>query len=91
MPHYLMRPLFSFLHYGLAFGLAVAAYFVLVGAKLFEAHGAAGVELVGGYADFRAEAEFKTVGETRGGVPVDGRAVDAVEEFLGGLAGFGYD
>jgi len=50
--------------------LAVAAEEVFAGGQFFEGHGAAGVEFVGGDADFRAEAEFAAVGEARAGVPL---------------------
>src|SRR6478735_12073969 len=55
---------------------------VLVGRQLLEAHGAAGVELVGADADLGAEAELVAVVEARRGVPEHDGAVDAVEEFL---------
>ena len=59
--------------------LAVAAEEVFAGGQLIEGHGAAGVEFVGGDADFRAEAEFAAVGEAGAGVPMDGGAVHTGE------------
>ncbi len=64
-------------------GLAGAGDLVFVGAEFFEAHGAAGVDLVGGDADFRAEAELVSVGEAGGGVPVNGGGVAVGEEVAG--------
>ena len=64
--------------------LAVAAEEVFVSGEFLEGHGAAGVEFVGGDADFRAEAEFAAVGESGAGVPIDGGAVHLGEEVRGG-------
>ena len=61
-----------------------AAQEVFVGRQFLEAHGAAGVEFVGGDADLRAEAEFAAIGEARAGIPIDRRAVHLGEEALGG-------
>ena len=55
--------------------LTVAADDVLVAAQLAEAHGAAGVELLGGDAHLAAEAELAAIGEAGGAVDVDGSAV----------------
>jgi len=41
----------------------VAAEEVFVGGEFIEGHGAAGVEFVGGDADFRGEAEFAAASE----------------------------
>ncbi len=63
-----------------------AAEHVFVGRQFLQRHRAAGVELVRGDADLRAEAKFAAVGEARGGVPIDGRAIDLGEEALGGCS-----
>jgi hypothetical protein len=49
-------------------GLPVSPDAVLVARQLAQAHGAAGVELVGGDADLGAEAELAAVGEAGGDV-----------------------
>ena len=48
---------------------------VLVGAQLRKAHGAPGVELLGGDAHLTAKAELSAVGEAGGAVDVDGGTV----------------
>ena len=45
--------------------------------------GPAGVELLGGDADLRPQAELAAVGKAGGGVDVDRRGVHLVEEALG--------
>ena len=55
--------------------LAVAPDDVFVGTQLGQAHGAAGVQLLGGDAHFAPQAELAPVGETGGAVDVDRRAV----------------
>jgi hypothetical protein len=56
--------------------LARAANDVFVSGKFLEGHGAAGVKLIGGDADLGAETELATIGETGGGVPVNGGGID---------------
>lgn len=51
--------------------LAVADGDPALGCQLFEAHGAVGVDLAGGDADFGAEAELEAVVEAGGGVHED--------------------
>jgi hypothetical protein len=57
---------------------------VLVAAQLREAHGAAGVEFVGGDADLGSEAELAAVVEAGAGVVEDDGAVHLVLEAGGG-------
>ena len=64
---------------------------VLVGTELVQAHGAAGVEAVGGDADFGTEAEFEAVGKAGTGVVEDGGGIDSGKELLGGVGVFGHD
>jgi len=45
--------------------LALAEYYPFVGGELFEAHGAAGVELLGGDAYLRPQAELPPIGKSR--------------------------
>src|SRR5699024_11931758 len=59
--------------------LAVAPDDVFVGAQLGQAHGAAGVQLLGGDAHFAPQAELAPVGEAGGAVDVDRRAVRSEE------------
>lgn len=78
-------------------GLAGSEDFPFISGELFEPHGAAGVEFLGGNADFCAQAKFAAVGEGRGGVGVNGRGVDKFHEVVNfslilgnnGLAVFG--
>src|SRR4051794_20363630 len=65
-------------------GLAGAADDVLGGGELAEAHGAAGVELLGADADLGAEAELFAVDEAGRGVDEDGGGVDLGGEAVGG-------
>src|SRR5699024_11914346 len=58
---------------GLCADLAVAPDDVLVGAQLGQAHGAAGVQLLGGDAHLAPQAELAPVGEAGGAVHVDRR------------------
>src|SRR5699024_6246773 len=62
--------------------LAVAPDDVLVGAQLGQAHGAAGVQLLGGDAHLAPQAELAPVGEAGGAVDVDRRAVHRCGEPL---------
>src|SRR5579872_842833 len=62
--------------------LPVAAEDRLVGGELFEADGAARVELLGANADLRAKAELVAVRETRRGVHEDARRVDFASKSL---------
>src|SRR6185436_7462221 len=62
-----------------------------IGGEALEAHGAARVQLVGGDADFRAEAVLAAVREARGGVDHQRGAVDAGQESLLRRRGFGDD
>ena len=50
---------------------------VFIGAQLLQAHGAPGVELLGGDAHFAAQAELSAVGEPGGGVDINCGAVHA--------------
>ena len=59
-------------------GLAVAVDDELEGGELPQAHGAPGVELLGGDADLGAEAELLAVDEPGGGVHEHGGGVDLV-------------
>ena len=54
-------------------GLPVFAEEVFVSREFLNGKWAAGVELVGGDSDFRAEAEFATVREARAGVSLFAR------------------
>ncbi len=71
--------------------LSVACDAVLVGGEFAEAHGAAGVELVGADADFRSEAVFFSVAEAGGAVVVDAGAVYTALEGFGMPGIFGDD
>jgi len=57
--------------------LTVSPDDVLVRRQLLQAHGASGVELLGGDAHLAAQAELAAVGEAGGAVQVDCGAVDA--------------
>lgn len=63
--------------------LAVTSHPILVTRELAQAHGAAGVEFVGGDADFGAEAEFAAVGEAVGDVVENAGGVDRAQEAIG--------
>src|SRR3546814_4279730 len=65
-------------------GLAFAVDDELERGELAQAHGAAGVELLGRYADLGAEAELLAVDEAGGGVHDDGGGVDLAGEALCG-------
>ena len=69
--------------------LSVSPYDILIRGQLFQPHGAAGVEFLGGDAHFAAEAELAAVGEAGGAVQVDGGAVHAPGKGVqhGGVAG----
>ena len=55
----------------------------MVAGEFAEAHGAAGVELVGGDADLGAEAELATVGEAGGDIVKHAGGIHGAEEMLG--------
>ena len=59
--------------------------YLLVGAQLRKAHGAPGVELLGGDAHLAAQSELAPVGEAGGGVPIDRGGVHLGQEPLCGL------
>src|SRR5215210_4656199 len=61
-------------------GLAVADQFVFVGRETFEADGAARVQLARADAKLCAEAVAKAVGETRRGVVIDARRINALQK-----------
>src|SRR3954463_2387623 len=71
--------------------VSVAGDDPLVGGEVGGAHGAAGVELVGGDAEFGAQAVFTAVGETRRGVDHDAGAVDVGDKLVGGAGVGGQD
>jgi len=71
--------------------LAVAGDDVFVAGQLLQAHGAAGVELLGGDAHLTAQAELPAVGEAGGGVDVHGGAVHQAGEEVRVGAGLGDD
>ena len=58
-----------------AAGLAAAVHNIFIRAQLGQAHGAAGVELLGADAHLAAKAELAAVGKAGAGVHVDRRAV----------------
>ena len=65
-----------------------------IGRQFFQTHRAAGVQFVGADTDFRAHAEFRTVGEARRGVYINRRGIDLRKEgffgvFVGGDDGIG--
>ena len=49
------------------------------------------MDMAGGDADFRAEAELSPVAELGGGVPEGDRGINAGEEAVGGAGVFGDD
>ena len=53
---------------------------ILIAAQLLQAHGAAGVEFLGGDAHLTAKAELSAVGKAGAGVHVDRRAVHGRRE-----------
>ena len=53
---------------------------ILIAAQLLQAHGAAGVEFLGGDAHLTAKAELSAVGEAGGAVDVDGGTVHCRRE-----------
>ena len=63
----------------------------LVGGQFFEAHGTAGANFVGADADFGAHTEFATIGESGGGIPVNGGGIDFSEEQVCGVGVAGDD
>jgi hypothetical protein len=64
-----------------------AAQLVLVDHQAVQAHGPAGVDLVGADADLGAEAVAHAVGHAGGGVPEDAGRVDGGHEALGQRGG----
>lgn len=54
----------------------------MIAGEFAQSHGAAGVELVGGDADFCAETELATIGETGGGVVHDAGGIDGAQKLL---------
>ena len=66
----------------LRFNLPFAVDDVFVGAKLVQAHRAAGVQAIGGDADFGTKAKLKSVGEAGGGVVEDRSGVHGSEKLL---------
>src|SRR5665213_3727769 len=81
----------SHLTWGSRPGLPGAVDAVFEAGQLLGAHGAAGMKFSGGDADFRAEAEFATVGELGRCIMQHDRRIDLVEEFAGGVRVFGHD
>ena len=63
----------------------------MVAGEFAQAHGAAGVEFVGGDADLGAEAEFAAVGEAVGDIVENAGGVDRAQEAFGGGLVFGDD
>ncbi len=62
---------------------AVAQHHPLHAGQAFQAHWAAGVKLVGGNADFRAQAIFEPVSEPRRGVHHDAGRIDLAQKLHG--------
>ena len=75
----------------LVFDLPGTVEDVFVGAEFVQAHRPAGVEAVGGDADFGTEAELEAVGKAGAGVVEDGRGIDSGEELSGDFSVFGDD
>ena len=62
-----------------------------VGSDLLEGHGAARAQLLRRYANLGTKAELGSVGERRGGVPVDAGGIDMLLEAAGGRFVLGDD
>lgn len=71
--------------------LTVSAHDIFVRAQLTQTERSARVELLGGDSDFRAEAEFESVGEAARHIPIDGRRIDTREKTLRVRCVLGYD
>src|SRR5712692_3424646 len=71
--------------------LTVAPQDVLVRGELPQAHGAAGMQLLGRDPDLRAEAEALAVGESGRGVHHDDGGIDVAGEAAGGVEVAGED
>ena len=69
---------------GWSAGLAGAPDDVFVGAQLLQAHGAPGVQFLGGDAHLAAQPELSPVGETGGGIDVDGGGIHLQGEQIDG-------
>ena len=57
----------------------------MIGRQFTQRHGAAGVNFIGGNANFGTEAKFLTVGESRGDIVKHTGAVDVREKGLCGV------
>ena len=62
----------------------IASDTVLIGRELAQGHGAASVDFIGGDADFCAEAELFSIGQTAGNVVKNAGAIDVGEKCLRG-------
>ena len=62
--------------------LAITTNDIFAAHQLFKAHGAAGMQLLGGDADLRAQAELAAIGKAGGGVDIHCRSIHKRGELL---------